>query len=119
MTPIQRTKLKRVGRCGRLPTAFLVSAESLSSSYYGVRNLLPGPSTICCLHEGNHITFTYTASWLREENRAVICKRPTERGRDEIETIDAFKRRLDLHLCPMFPAVAGCIEGLIIRSTYR
>ena len=96
MTPIQRTKLKRVGRCGRLPTALL---------YYGVRNLMPGPSTVCRLHKGNHITFTYTASWLREEKRAVICKRPIERGRDEIETIDAFKRRLDLHLCPMFPAV--------------
>src|SRR5712691_172744 len=93
--------------------------KTTSSSYYRVRNLLPGPSTICRLHEGNHITFTYTASWLREEKRAVICKRPTERGRDEIVTIDAFKGCLHLHLCPMFPAVAGCIEGHTICSIDR
>src|SRR3989440_11251291 len=86
-------------------------------SNYGVRNLLPGPSTICRLHKRNHITFTYTASWLREEKRAVICKRPTESGRDEIETIDAFKRRLHLHLCPMFPD--GYLSSPLKRSITR
>src|ERR1051326_2714397 len=61
------------------------------TSYYRVCNLLPGPFTICRLHEGNHIALTYTTSWIREEDRAVIYKRPTERRRDEIEIICALR----------------------------